>query len=394
MSAPTPTVGQPWFLPKDQGLSSLIQNLLQEGFTVIGPRLVDGGIVFRPVSSPQDLARGLRDEQAPGYYRLLPGDPDMFFEYVVGPTSAKPYLFPPTQRLFRMHIDGQRFAFDAGLPQPPKLALLGLRPCDLAAISVQDKVFGPDDESANRCETDLYYLRTRKAAFLIVVNCTRPGGNCFCVSMGTGPAAHDGFDLAMTELRGGFVIQAGSPRGAQILARLPVRQPSAAELELAELKIHQAREHMGKSMPTDGLVQALKEAIEHPHWAQVAQRCLSCGNCTMVCPTCFCSTVTDSSDLSGTSFLRTRQWESCFTLQFSYTTAGSIRNTIRGRYRHWIRHKLCTWWDQFGTSGCVGCGRCITWCPTGIDITEEARAVLDHTHQTSASSANMHGAAR
>lgn len=72
---------------------------------------------------------------------------------------------------------------------------------------------------------------------------------------------------------------------------------------------------------------------------------------------------------------RTRRWESCFTHQFSYTTAGPVRNTIRGRYRHWFRHKLSTWFDQFGCSGCIGCGRCITWCPVGIDITAEARQI-------------------
>jgi ferredoxin len=193
--------------------------------------------------------------------------------------------------------------------------------------------------------------------------------------MGTGPAARAGFDLAMTELRAGFVVRGGSARGAALVARLPTREPSAAELELAELKVRRAREHMGRALDARRAAGLLRGTTEHPRFDAVAKRCLSCGNCTLVCPTCFCSTVTDTTSLTDGSATRTRRWESCFTHQFSYTTPGPVRTTIRGRYRHWLRHKLCTWWEQFGTSGCVGCGRCITWCPVGIDLTEELAAI-------------------
>ncbi len=146
---------------------------------------------------------------------------------------------------------------------------------------------------------------------------------------------------------------------------------------MADLKLERAREHMGRQLETAGLKELLDQSLDFPEWNDVAQRCLSCGNCTMVCPTCFCCTVTDTTDLTGAMVTRTRQWESCFTHQFTYTHSGPERSTIRGRYRHWMRHKLCTWWDQFGTSGCVGCGRCITWCPVGIDLTEEARRLRE-----------------
>ncbi|MBF0393567.1 MAG: 4Fe-4S dicluster domain-containing protein, partial [Alphaproteobacteria bacterium] len=114
---------------------------------------------------------------------------------------------------------------------------------------------------------------------------------------------------------------------------------------------------------------------EHPRWDEVAKRCLTCGNCTMVCPTCFCTTVDDVTDLGGTRTERVRSWDSCFTLDFSYIHGGSVRNEGSSRYRQWITHKLSSWHDQFGSSGCVGCGRCITWCPVGIDITEEVGAI-------------------
>ena len=136
-----------------------------------------------------------------------------------------------------------------------------------------------------------------------------------------------------------------------------------------------AVERMGRHMDTSGLPDMLQRNLEHPRWDDVAARCLSCGNCTMACPTCFCSDDVESQAPDGETSSRVREWASCFTHDFSYIHGGTVRETTRSRYRQWITHKLGTWWEQFGTSGCVGCGRCITWCPVGIDITEEAAAI-------------------
>jgi ferredoxin len=132
---------------------------------------------------------------------------------------------------------------------------------------------------------------------------------------------------------------------------------------------------MARAMPELNLVDLLKENYAHPRWDDVAERCVTCGNCTMVCPTCFCFSVTDTSSLTGEDPERHRSWDSCFTMDHSYLHGGSVRVSGRSRYRQWMTHKLATWHDQFGTSGCVGCGRCITWCPAGIDITEEVAAI-------------------
>jgi Fe-S-cluster-containing hydrogenase component 2 len=130
-------------------------------------------------------------------------------------------------------------------------------------------------------------------------------------------------------------------------------------------------------MDTRGIKELLYRNYEHPRWDNVATRCLTCANCTMVCPTCFCTTVEDVTDLSGDHAERWRKWDSCFTMDFSYIHGGSVRATPKSRYRQWLTHKLATWFDQFGSSGCVGCGRCITWCPVAIDLTEEVRAIRD-----------------
>jgi len=372
-----PNPDQRMLFPK-VALAAMIETLIDQGYTVIAPALHREVINLKPITGSDEIARGLRDLQDGGSYRLLAGNETLFFEYVVGPDSAKRYFFPPSQELFSVDVQNGRFALQQTRTSIPKLAILGLRSCDLAAIQIKDRVFTEKEPAgATHCEAERYYRRTRAESLLIAVNCTRPGGTCFCDSMGTGPKAADGFDVAMTELGSGFVVEAGSETGMSLLDKLPLRDPSSAELELADLKMELAREHMGRTLDTRNIVTLLDKNIEHPRWDQVASRCLSCGNCTMVCPTCFCSTLTDSSDLSTEKARRTRRWESCFTHQFSYTTTGPHRHTIRGRYRHWMRHKLCTWWKQFGTSGCVGCGRCITWCPVGIDLTKEAAAIRD-----------------
>lgn len=373
MTVDDQTICDVWFLTT-QGLDTLIQSLQHRGYTVIAPRVRDGVIAFGEVTSVDQIASGVRDELAPGRYRLVDDPLSRHFHYVVGQDSPKRFFFPPTLDLVTLHVEGKKFVLDKTAPKPPKLAILGVRPCDLAAIKVQDKVFGYiNGTAAERCETDSYYTQARKNSLLIAANCTQPGGTCFCASMGTGPRAKDGFDLSLTELGGGFLLRAGSKAGRELVDELPTREPSPSEIELGQLKIDQACERMGRTLDSKGLKQLLFERIEHPSWDEVAKRCLACSNCTMVCPTCFCSTVTDSNDLATGALSRTRRWESCFTHQFSYTTAGPVRSTVRGRYRHWMRHKLGTWWDQFNSSGCVGCGRCITWCPVGIDITEQVQ---------------------
>jgi len=367
------------FLPR-AGLQELIDVVRSEGYRVLGPTMVHDTIMIRPIQSAEELPRGVQDEQDGGSYRLTEGDPDLTFDYAVGPDGPKAYLFPSKLKLFDFQVKGDQFVLEAGPPDVPKLAFLGVRACELAAIKVQDRVFGVSEPGMFRCESESWYTRAREQALFIAVNCTRAGGTCFCASWGTGPRATEGFDLAMTELRSGFVVEVGSTRGQELLDRLSVREANSTELELAELKLQRASERMGRHLDTAGLKGLLDRNIEHSQWDTVARRCLSCGNCTMVCPTCFCCTVEDSTHLDDGRITRMRYWESCFTHQFSYITTGPERNTIRGRYRHWLRHKLGTWWDQFGMSGCIGCGRCITWCPVGIDLTEEIPAIREGSH--------------
>lgn len=355
------------FLPTDD-LQSLIDALLAKGYEVVGPAVQQEAIIYDRIARVEDLPRGWTDDHQPGQYRLKRRSDNACFGYVVGPHSWKKYLFPPLTTLLRTQKTADGWNFEAPRDDQPPLALLGVRACELAALAIQDRIFMGGDY------IDPLYAERRKRLFIVAVNCTQAAATCFCVSMNTGPRCTSGYDLALTELAEGFLVETGSESGKQMLAAVRTRAATSAEQIEAEARREQARSQT-RSIPNDQVHDLLLSNLQHPRWSQVAERCLSCTNCTLVCPTCFCSSVDEVSDLTGDHVERRRQWDSCFNLNFSYTSGGVVRQDIRSRYRQWLTHKLATWWDQFGSSGCVGCGRCITWCPVGIDITEEVAAI-------------------
>jgi len=355
------------------GVEALLGALRERRYRVVGPTVRDQAIVYDDIETVDDLPRGWTDEQDGGHYRLSRRDDDALFGYVVGPHSWKRFLHPPRQRLWRSKREGDDVEVIAEEAPPERFAFIGVRACELHAIAIQDRVFlgGPF--------TDPHYRARREDAFFVAVNCGQAGGTCFCASMNTGPKAEAGYDLALTELiedgEGRFLVEVGSEAGREVLDALPHKEASAADTKAADDIVARTTASMGREMPDVDLHDLLLGNLEHPRWDEVAQRCLTCGNCTMVCPTCFCTATEDSSDLTGAETARERRWDSCFTMDFSYIHGGSVRQSGRSRYRQWMTHKLATWFDQFGSSGCVGCGRCITWCPVGIDITEEVRAI-------------------
>lgn len=350
-------------------LQSLLDVLRGEGYEVVGPRVDQGAIVYDQIASVEELPRGWTDEQAPGRYRLMQRDDDELFGYVVGPHSWKKYLFPPLAVVMTATGGASGWQMHDPPPDERRYAFLGVRACELAAIDVQDRVF------LRGGYVDPLYAARRERVLLVAVNCTQAAATCFCTSMGTGPECRSGFDLALTELPQGFTVETGSGRGEQIAARLPLREATPQEQQLAQSRRDRARQQITRRLNTDGIRDKLMSQLQHPRWDEVAERCLSCANCTLVCPTCFCCSVDDATDLVGGQITRQRRWDSCFNFDFSHTSGGPVRDQIRSRYRQWLTHKLATWIDQYGVSGCVGCGRCITWCPVGIDLTEEATAI-------------------
>ena len=354
-------------------LDALLQALRRRGYTLLGPRLRDGAVVMDELERASDLPVGWSDEQDGGRYRVQRRPDGALFGYAAPLTAWKRWLNPPEAVVWQgRRVKGGFAAVDEAVPVP-RQAFVGVRACDLAALQVRDRVFlgGPFVDSA--------YRARREATFVLAANCTSPAGTCFCASTGTGPACGEGYDLLLTEIvsdgRHELLVEIGSERGAEVAGELPQRRAEPADLAEAHALVEAAAGRMGRVLESEGLRERMQRSYESPRFDEVAKRCLACGNCTMVCPTCFCATLTDATDITAERACRRATWDSCFSQEFSYVHGGSVRTSGGARYRQWLTHKLLTWHDQFGTSGCVGCGRCITWCPVGIDITEEARAL-------------------
>ncbi|HEY2160938.1 MAG TPA: 4Fe-4S dicluster domain-containing protein [Solirubrobacteraceae bacterium] len=408
---------------------ALLDALKRRGYTIVGPTVRDQAIVYDEIARAEDLPIGWTDEQEAGRYRLRRRDDEALFGYAVGPHSWKQYQLPAEVKLWRARVDGDGGLSDLTEPPraTPRYAFFGARSCELHAIGILDRVLlgGSHPDPADRGRT--------KDLFVVAVQCGQAGGTCFCVSMNTGPVAERGFDLALTEVledvatpngpdtapgtepltavatpnerdtaagtksltavatpnerdtapgtepltarRHYFVVEVGSERGADVMAEVPHSQAAHGERDAAGAVHARTASQMGRELDVTGIQELLYRNFDNARWDEVAERCLTCGNCTMVCPTCFCTTVEDVTDLEGDHVERTQRWDSCFTVDYSGIHGGAVRGSAKARYRQWMTHKLATWHDQFGTSGCVGCGRCITWCPVGIDLTEEAAAI-------------------
>lgn len=349
----------------------LLEALRSHGFRTLAPTVRDGAAMWGEVTEGADLPWGWRDEQAPGHYRLQEGDAKRCFDIVHGPQSLKNETFAAAEPLMRVkRVDGN-LTFESCTPEAPPTVLIGVRACDLAALAIQERVFCEGEHA------DAHFQSRRSSLLLVAVNCTRAHSTCFCASMQSGPEAKEGYDLVLTELDDQFLIEAGSERGEEILTGLPLHVADDKTRQSAREAIAACAAGQTRSIDQSNLPEALYRTDNHPRWQQVAERCLSCANCTMVCPTCFCHRVEEAPSMDGETSERTRIWDSCFSPEHSYIHGKNMRPDTQHRYRLWLTHKLASWIDQFGSSGCVGCGRCITWCPVGIDITEEASALME-----------------
>lgn len=351
----------------------LLDLIKKAGYKLLGPTVRDEVIIYDELRSAQDLPIGWTDEQDPGRYRLKRRNDSAYFGYNLGPHSWKKYLFPPKEKLWtaKKQDNNKLVILQEDLPAEDRMAFIGVRACEIQAIFVLDKVFN------TKLAVYQQYQRRRENTFIMAVNCTTAVNTCFCASMQSGPQVKEGYDLSLTEViderQHYFLLMIGSERGKSICESLQLRAAVSEESDLAHLHVERTIEKMIRKVDNAHVHEVLMESWDSKQWDKVAERCINCANCTMACPTCFCSDTQDVVSIDGAHVDRWQSWESCFNLSHSYIHGGSIRSSAQSRYRQWLTHKFGTWWDQFGVSGCVGCGRCITWCPVGIDVTEELK---------------------
>ena len=355
-------------MPAD-ALQTLLNALQQSGFRVLGPAHENGVVGIDEISSIEQLPQGIHTQQSPGRYQTTEQDDPRFFAFQHGSDSWKRYLFPPRRLLYELGPD----LIATSHPQPASkpMAFLGVRACDLAALQIQAQVFAHADPA---------YVQHLEESFVIGVHCQSAATTCFCSSANSGPdfASSTYLDLVLTELldQDGhyFIANPRNERAAALMEQLGLGEAKERQRLLIDEQLDNTREEIQTRLHSDSRT-LLRDHPDAARWDHVAERCLACSNCTAVCPTCFCSDVEETTDLSAQKAQRWQVWDSCFNQRHSYTHAGTVRASTRARYRQWLTHKLSSWHDQFGTSGCTGCGRCITWCPVGIDLTAEVAAI-------------------
>ena len=360
-------VGSTAALPKAK-FDEILSRLRGKGYRTYGPRIRDDAVVYAPVETLADFPQGKTSEQSAGRYRIASSGNPRYFDITPGAQSWKQFFFPPRVALFDLRKEAA-WKQEPSAEAAPRLALIGVRPCEMAAIRIQDRAFLREDF------TDPIYSERRKNAFIVAVNCLHPGGTCFCASMGTGPKLEKDFDLAITELDDVFLLEIGSEAGKDLLQGMALPAADASAAKKAEQGFEAAKAAMGRTLDIRDLPELILKNLEHPEWQAVGQRCMSCASCTLACPTCFCWDTVDHSTVDSQATGRERLWDSCFNPGYSYQAGGNTRPNTRSRYRQWLSHKFGTWVEQYGVIGCVGCGRCITWCPVKIDVTEEIAAL-------------------
>ena len=323
-----------------------LQNLMDEYDLFAPVRLADGVFAYKKIDQPEEVDLSASNTQKP----------------------AKEVFFPQSETMFRYEKAGNEARITSTEGVERKRVILGARPCDIQAVSLIDQVFSGKEY------TDVYYANKRDATTVIGMACNHPLSTCFCTSMKGGPFAREGSDLFLIDLGEAYLVELHTEKGTAFSQNKFLKKAGPNDLNLAKEIEEKASKRTDASLPVEGIDKKLDQMVENPFWEKVQEKCLGCRVCTYLCPTCHCFDIVDEALTNKGQ--RVRNWDSCLSTLYSLETSGhNPRPTNRERTRQRIMHKFNYFPKNFDQIACVGCGRCILYCPAGFDIRQTIKEI-------------------
>jgi len=332
-------------LPKEQ-IDRLIETL-SSSHKVFGPVRKGVECAFGPITTAKDL----------------------WLDYPTTILPPKKFFTPPRETILTFQKE-KILGVEDMIPEERQI-MLGVHACDIGSFTFLDRVF-------LGFRSDPRYLRRRNNFLVFALTCKEVIDTCFCQSMGTGPVAPPGYDVLITDIGARYLLETATNEGERLLKPLGLQEAGAEDFEAKRGCLESLKGQFKKSVDRARIIDLAFNSQEHPVWKKYSGICLACGQCAMVCPTCFCFDVKDKVDLSLESGERYREWDVCLLKEFAEVAlGGNFRSARDARLRQFMCHNLSYGVMQYNLTKCVGCGRCIKACPVHIDITEVARELKE-----------------